>query len=174
MQNTKTLCTDTLRTNLQNTNFSDLCDTSNTIDAVFGSNTIIKYAEEWNYWDNQSSINAALGMSKFSSIGVGEGVLVKSNTASALQMPYNDDVEKINDYKGIFSGKWYLVSNQKEQTIAQIEATVAAQSKSIEYILLLRDNVWRIYAPTNNDLVDASIARITTVKRFESFWVVFE
>ena len=164
--NDKTLCSNSL----QSIHIT-LCDQNNTLESVFGTTTLLKYQEDWNYWDSASSINPLYRMNKFSTISPLDGVLVKATEAKTLYIPYDDDVNRYNNYEGMISEKWYLLSNNKDQTITEI--VESATGKSIEYILVLRDDVWNIYAPLNDSSIDPAIPRITEIKRGESYWIIF-
>ena len=169
LSNTKTLCDSAL----QSTNTA-LCDENNTLESVFGSTTLLKNEGDWIYWDANTTINAAYLMNKFSTLSSLDGAIVKATENTTLYLPYDNDIDVLNDYDGMMSEKWYLLSNKKDQTISEIVASATLKSKKIEYILILRDNVWNIYAPLNNTSIDPAIPRITEIKMGESYWIIFQ
>jgi len=169
LPNTKTLCTSDLQ--VDNTS---LCDQNNTINSIFGSNILLKYEENWQYWDSNADINALYRMNKFSTIGPLDGVIVKATSAQTLYIPYNNDADTINTYEGMSSGQWYLISNNKEQTIQEIVIATTISSKVIEYILIFRDNIWNIYPSANYNSSITKMSDSSVIKRFESYWIIFK
>ncbi|MFA6136806.1 MAG: LamG domain-containing protein [Sulfurimonas sp.] len=153
------------------------CDQSNTLESVFGVNSTIdlvfKFGREWMYWDNNSTVNPAYSMQKFSTINPLEGIMVKTSAATTVNMPFDEDSEIVNDYTNMFSTGWTLMSNNKAQTVGEISASLTAEGKELVYILVLRGNTWYVYAPTNNSAVSSSIPRLNSVNRYESYWVYF-
>jgi hypothetical protein len=144
---------------------------------VFGTNSnvdkVFKFGREWMYWDNNLTANPAYSMQKFSTINPLEGIMVKTSAATTVNLPFDEDSEAVNDYTNMFSIGWTLMSNNKAQTVGEISASLTAKGKVLVYILLLRNNAWQVYAPTNNSAVNASIPRLTNVNRYESYWVYF-
>lgn len=153
------------------------CDQANTLESVFGANPyvglVLKYGMDWLYWDNLSSSNPLYPMQKYSSISPLDGILVQALSDTTILLPFDEDSEVVNDYKNSFSEGWRFASNNKEQTVTEISDSLTAQNKTLVYILLLRDSVWHVYAPTNDAEVDSAMPRLSKVHRYESFWVYF-
>ena len=159
------------------------CDQNNTLESVFGTNShvdfVFKFGREWMYWDSNVTANPAYSMQKFSTINPLEGIMVKTTidtnetNETTVYLPFDEDSEVVNDYTNLFPVGWTLMSNNKDQTVGEISTALTAKGKELVYILLLRDNVWQVYAPTNNSAVNASIPRLTSVNRYESYWVYF-
>jgi hypothetical protein len=178
-QNTQNFTRLLLRKNIDVQNLSSLyrsiCDQNNTLDSVFGSNTnidaVFKYETQWLYWDKASDMNSSYRMSKFSTISPKDGMLVKTNNATTVYLPFDDDATDLNNYQNMPSGKWLLLSNNVDQTVEQISSAASVAGKTIMYILLQRDGNWYVYAPTNDDKVDSTIARLNKVNKYESFWI---
>jgi len=166
----KTLCDVSLQSA-----YPSICDLNNTIESVFGSNikVLLKHPETWTYWDSNSSLDSNLLMNKFSAINSLEGIIVKSSAATKLRLPY-DDANNINDYSGMIKDKWYLLSNNKSQTITEIVSSASSSSKSILYIVIFRNGLWHIYAPTNDSSISTSLPRLTNINRHESYWIIFK
>lgn len=152
-----------------------ICDQNNTLESIFGSNTQIetlyKYSDEWLYWDSLTTVNASYMINKFSSSSPLDGLLVKASSATTVNIPFDFEDESVNDYSNMPVERWLLLSNNKSQTALEIKTAIETQGKTLMYIQLLRDNVWYVYAPTNNELVDISIPRLSTVNRYESYWI---
>ncbi|MEA2018563.1 MAG: hypothetical protein U9N59_08950 [Campylobacterota bacterium] len=153
------------------------CDKNNTLESVFGVNSnislVLKYGRDWLYWNNDANANPAYTISKYSTLNPLDGVLVKSSAQTSVLLPFDEDSLIVNDYRNLFLEGWILVSNNEVQTVAQVSSALQAQGKSLVYILLLRDDVWHIYAPTNDSAVDSAIPRLNTINRYESYWVYF-
>ena len=168
----KSLCDEDIQS------FVNSCDKQNTLESVFGSNSAVEsvfiFGREWMYWDTNQGANSASTFQKFTAISPLNGVLVKTLSSTDVYLPFNEDSEIYNDYTNLFSSGWTLMSNNKTQTVQEIEASLLLQNKELVYILVLREGAWKIYAPTNNELVDASIQRLKKVKRYESYWVDFK
>ena len=152
-----------------------ICDQNNTLESIFGLNsqieTLYKYSDEWLYWDDLANVNASYMMNKFSIISPLDGILVKASSATTVNIPFDFENESVNDYSGMPVERWFLLSNNKPQTVQEIKAAVEAQGKTLMYIQLLRDDAWYVYAPTNDELVDESISRLSDVNKYESFWI---
>jgi len=170
LPNSKALCDKDLQTSLS------ICNQNETLESVFGSNTnivtVFKYAGEWQYWDNAPDINASLFMNKFSIISPLDGVLVHATAATTINLPL-DGSDAVNTYANMPVEKWILLSNKKDQTIAEITASIPLD-RTLLYIQLLRNGVWHIYAPTNDSAVDSSIPRLSNIYKYESFWIYFK
>ena len=168
----KTLCNEEIQ-QIQAT-----CDQNNTLESIFGINNdikkVFKFGKNWIFWDNNTARNPASLIQKFSTINPLEGILVKTKAETKISLPFDEDSEITNNFKNLFPEGWILMSNNKTQTVQQIATTLNAQNKSLVYIMLLRDDMWNVYAPTNNSVVDATMPRITEVKRYESFWAYFK
>ncbi|MDO8453204.1 MAG: LamG domain-containing protein [Sulfurimonas sp.] len=153
------------------------CDKNNTLESVFGANShverVFKFGREWMYWDNNSTANPAYSMQKLSTINPLEGIMVKTSAATSISVPFDEDSESVNDYTNLFATGWTLMSNNKAQTAGEISTALTAEGKVLVYILVLRDNTWHVYAPTNNSTVSSSIPRLSSVNRYESYWVNF-
>jgi len=173
LANTKSLC----NTAIQSL-YTSLCDQNNTLESTFGSNSdisaVVKYEEGWTYWDSNASINTSYLMNKFLAINTLNGMVVKTSAATILLLPYDDDAKQVNDYVGMSSAQWYLLSNNKTQTLTELIASVSAAGKAIEYIAVFRAGVWHIYAPLVDSSIDSTIPRITEIKRHESYWITFQ
>ncbi|MDF1874968.1 LamG domain-containing protein [Sulfurimonas sp. SAG-AH-194-I05] len=170
----KTLCDATRQAD----SFNTFCDQSNTIESVFGSTNIelvLKYGEQWIFWKNGLTADEAASYTipNFGTINKLEGLLIRTNAAVNIDIPFNEDDEDSNDFVNLAPEKWVLMSNKKEQTVAQISASITARGKTLKYLLLLRDAEWYIYAPTNDSDISATIKRLSTVNRYEVFWVYF-
>jgi hypothetical protein len=152
--------------------YSTICDQTNTLESVFGSNidAIYKYETQWLYWDDTATVNASYRMNKFSTISPTDGVLVKTNAATTLYLPFDEDATNVNTYANMPTDKWLLLSNNIDQSVSQISSAIPT-GKTIMYILLQRNGIWNVYAPTNDTSVDSNIPRITEIKRYESFWI---
>ena len=174
LANSKTLCESTMQN--YDGNYTAICDQNNTLDSTFGVNTnidaVLKHEESWQYWDSNSTVNPIYRMSKFSMLNPLSGVVVKTSAATTLYLPYDDDAQQINDYAGMSSQKWYLLSNNKKQTVTEI--TTSASPKTIEYIMVYRHPEWHIYSPIHDSSIDPNIPRITEIYRHESFWISFQ
>ena len=173
LSNSKNLCDSAIQST-----YSSLCDQNNTLESIIGSNTdidvIVKYEEGWQYWDSNSSLNVDYGMNRFSMINPLEGLVVKASTATKLLLPYDDDADQINDYLGMFVQQWYLLSNNKDQTLTEIKTAVSTAGKAIEYMTVYRADGWHIYTPVYDSLIDSAIPRITEIKRHENYWIRFQ
>ncbi|MFA6192358.1 MAG: LamG domain-containing protein [Sulfurimonas sp.] len=176
LPSSKTLCDEDVQS-YDAQGYIDSCDQRNTLESVFGVNSnidlVFKFGREWMYWDNNQTANPLYSLQKFSAINPLEGIMVKTSAATSVNMPFDEDSEAVNDYTNLFATGWTLMSNNKAQTVGEISTALTAKGKELVYILLLRDNVWQVYAPTNNSAVNASIPRLTSVNRYESFWVYF-
>ena len=176
LPNSKSLCDSAIQGTL-----TSLCDQNNTLESIFGINsdidTIFKYTDEWVYWDSASDVNASYFMNKFSSLSPLDGLIVHTTATTTVNLPFDFEDIQTNTYENMPVEKWIMLSNNKEQTVAEIEAAIATQNtansenKILMYIQLLRDNQWYVYAPTNDSLVDSGILRLSTVKPYESFWI---
>jgi hypothetical protein len=169
LPNSKTLCDKSIQTILTST-----CDENNTIQSVFGTphvKAVFKYETQWLYWDNTNEVNASYRMNKFSTISPTDGVLVKTDDNTTLYLPYNATSTDVNSYQNMPVEKWLLLSNNVDQSVAQISSAVSNSGKSIMYILLQRGNTWYVYAPTNNSEVDSTIPRLDSILKYESYWI---
>jgi len=97
-------------TNLCDGNYTLVnCDLNNSLESVFGSDVVLKYEENWQYWNSSTSLNSDYGLNKLMMINPLDGILVKSSTNRTLLIPYDDDADQVNDYVGMSSGQWYLL-----------------------------------------------------------------
>jgi len=172
LQSDLSLCTSAYQT------YTSICDQNMTIEDIFTSNSDIdrmfKYEDAWQYRESNTSLNPTYGLNRFSIVSPLDGLVVHTTAATTMLLPFNDDSEQINDYSGMFVDSWYLLSNNKTQTVSEISTSVSSQSKAIMYIMIQRDNVWNIYAPTNDSSIDSTIPRLSTVKKGEVFWIILK
>ncbi|MDF1875713.1 hypothetical protein JHD48_08195, partial [Sulfurimonas sp. SAG-AH-194-I05] len=163
----------------ENTSDYTWCDQDNNLSTVFGSNAhieiILKFGKNWQYWKNNLSLEqkAAYIIPNFGSINNKEGVLIRTNASTTIDIPFNEDETSINDYTNLFPEGWILMSNNKKQTVEEISTSLSTIGETLKYVLLLRNDTWYIYAPTNNNDISNTIPRLSEVQRFESFWVYF-
>ncbi|NOQ32069.1 MAG: hypothetical protein GQ570_13205 [Helicobacteraceae bacterium] len=161
-----------------NSTYQNFCDQDNTLNSVFGVNSnvdmVLKFGDSWTYWDSNSTANPAYNISKTTTMNPLDGLLIKTSAATTVDLPFDEDAVAVNDFTSLFQEGWTLMSNNDDQSVSEISDALTAQSKTLVYILLLRDDTWYIYAPTNDADVSTDIARLSTVKRYESFWVYFK
>jgi len=176
LENNASICTQTYKDA-----YTSICDQTMSIEDIFSSNanikTMFKFEEAWQYREDNSSINPAYGLDRFSIISPLDGLVVKTDADTTLLLPYNDDANQTNDYVGMFVDSWYLLSNNKEQDISQIatDVTTANSGHEILYIMLKRNDAWMLYAdPEIDGTIDPSITRLTTVKKAEVFWIMLK
>ena len=125
------------------------------------------------YWDNDANASARFIIPKYATLSPLDGVLVKTSAQTSIMVPFDEDSLIVNDYRNLFAEGWILVSNNKTQSVEEISTALLAQNKTLVYILLLRDDQWYIYAPTNDSQIDSNIPRLQNVQRYESYWVYF-
>ncbi|QSZ40863.1 hypothetical protein GJV85_01600 [Sulfurimonas aquatica] len=173
LTSSKTLCDEDVKTE-----YLQRCDQVNSLDSVFGTNenidTVMKFGREWMYWDKDATSSAAFTIQKFLTLNPLEGILVHTTAATTVELPFDEDSLEVNNFTNLFPRGWILMSNTKEQTTEEIKAALKAQNKTLEYILVLRNNEWQIFAPLNDSEVDNTITRVSDIKRYESFWVLFK
>ena len=154
------------------------CDQNHTINSVFGSNgdivALFKYEDDWVYWDSAAGAHPEYPIQKFATISPKEGILVKASAQTSVLLPFDEDSEIINDYKYLPQQGWALLANQKKQSILEIKTALQNQGKTLDYLLLLRNNTWHVYSADGTVVSDAiNMSLSDYVERYESFWIEF-
>ena len=154
-----------------------ICNQDYTIEEVFSEvDSVLKYTGYWSYWENNTS---SYNVDKLSTINNKEGILINTSTASIINMPYNlfDTIE--TDVMDLYQTGWFLTSVPMDHTTSHVEEMVSSQGKTLKYILYLdnsnsNNSQWNVYAPRDDNLVDANLTRLNTIKADESFWLYVE
>jgi hypothetical protein len=156
------------------------CDQNNTLNSVFGSNShiekVYKHRGSWSYWDANSGVDSNSILNKFISIGSGEALLVKTDSATQIELPYSyvDSSNEIN-YGDLVKDKWYLLTTYSDIDASEINALVDSQSdNTLKYIMRLKNGVWSVYAPTNDADVDATVVRLNSLQMYDSYWILLQ
>ena len=126
------------------------------------------------YWNNDVNASARFIIPKYATLSPLDGVLVKTSAQTSVMVPFDEDSLVVNNYQHLFPEGWLLLSNNAQQSVDEISSALEAQNKELVYILVLRDGVWHIYAPTNDSEIDSSIPRVDTIRRYENYWVYFK
>ncbi len=168
---TKALCDSSV---YQDGNYT-MCNQNYTLQDVFGTDTLLKYEEGWQYW-NSSALDSGYGINKFYILNPLDGVLINSNSAKTIAIPFDDDSDAINNYVGMAKGEWYLRANMKDQLISEILSTIGTLSpaRSIEYLLVYKNNAWYIYSPSGGFDPAISLTTASFIKKGESFWILLK
>jgi hypothetical protein len=165
-----TLCTSEYQSQLP-----DICNSNYTIESIFSDiDMVLKYTNGWSYWEPTAT--GTYNMDKFGSINHKEGLLVKSEYTTTINLPldiYNIYPE--STYPIYYQG-WYLGADIFNNKPSDIKTKVDDNTDfTLQYILQLDDsNDWKVYAPLNDSDVSNTIQRIDTLDRLKSFWIFIE
>jgi len=173
LPSTMTICDSSIQSGLL-----DICNQDNNLTSLFGDNSdidyVLRYTGSWSYWDNTGTTNPYYQMDRFTAVSSTEGVLVKTNTASSIDLPYDMFNNNTSKFISLYQDGWFLSSVTEDKTVQEVKTLVESQNKTLKYILLFRDNRWMVYAPYSDASVDQTIPRITLIFKDESFWVFGE
>lgn len=175
-----TLCTQSYQNALLN-----ICDQSNTIESIFGTEistkpiSMFKYrGGYWSYYSTES--NKTYNMDQISSINHTDGLLIYSQYEKELHLPYNIynlelDTFQVYDIKG-----WHLVGNQLQRTPDHMDTKIKAQGHNIKYIMKQEGYEdgsslsWKVSAMNNDSEVDDTIDRIEDLSPRDAMWIYVE
>jgi hypothetical protein len=170
LPSTMTLCIEEYKNDV---NLRDICNQNHSIESVFNIDvTILKNSTYWSYWDKQER---SYNLDKLSAISSKDGLLVKSNIKQIINLPYDIFAPLSNKYFQTYKSGWYLINNNFTNALEDVASEISKQNRTLKYILKQEsDSVWGVYAPTNDDEVDASIRRLSDIKQSEAYWINVE
>ncbi len=153
------------------TSLVDICDQNTTIEAVFGTiDTVYKHQGFWSYWAN----NKNYSFDKIGLLSSKDGLLVKSEYARTLNLPYDITKEISTNLIDFYQKGWYLVHIPFEMSLDEINTKITAQNKTLKYIFRFKNNAWDIYAPQNDNNFPSSITRIQKLNSSDIVWIEVE
>ena len=173
LPNIDIICDETIRSILTN-----ICNQTYSINQLFNNPNIehiFRYiGSSWAYWDNNTSLNNAYNLNKFTTISSLEGLAIKVKATTQITIPKLLQ-NKQNDFVSLQKKGWYLVGVKEDTSISDLENIISLQGKALHYVWVYRGGTWYAKRTVNsNSFIDGSIPVVNTLFRGESFWIYIE
>jgi hypothetical protein len=49
-----------------------------------------------------------------------------------------------------------------------------SSSKTLKYVMRLKNGLWSVYAPTNDSDVDSTVVRLNSLQAYDSYWILLQ
>jgi hypothetical protein len=174
LRSNKTLCSETISST------HSFCDQNNTLESLFTSNPhvekLYKHRGSWSYFDgNSTGISSNTIMNKFITANYDDALLIETNSSTQVDLPYSvmssDDI----NYSTFSKDKWYLLSAHSDMSVTDVKSAVEnSSSKTLKYVMRLKNGVWSVYAPTNDADVDSTVVRLNSLQAYDSYWLLLQ